>query len=81
MVEGCIMASGNRRSWIICQKLAYLRPNLLHMEKLVLIPLFLLLLARRSGGGPAGAHAPVNVLLFLFRWFQDLKEGGKVRLE
>lgn len=53
-------------------KMAYLRPNLLHMGKLVLISLFLLLLARRSGGGPAGAHAPVDVLLFLFGWFQDL---------
>lgn len=62
-------------SWIICSKLAYLRPNLLHMGKLVLIPLFLLvLLARRSGGGPAGARAPIDVLLFLFGWFEDLGE-------
>lgn len=53
-------------------RLAYLRPNLLHMGKLVLIPLFLLLLARRSGGGAAGAHAPVDVLLFLFGRFEDL---------
>lgn len=55
------------------QKLAYLRPNLLHMGKLVLILFFLfglllLWLARRSVG-PAGAHATVDVLLFLFGWF------------
>lgn len=56
----------------VLQKLAYLRPNLLHMGKLVLIPFFfgllLLWLARRSVG-PAGAHATVDVLLFLFGWF------------
>ena len=52
--------------------MAYLRPNLLHMGKLVLISLFLLLLARRSDGR-AGAHAPVDVLLFLFGWLEDLR--------
>ena len=64
-VDGAIVEQG------VLQKLAYLRPNLLHMGKLVLIPFFgllLLWLARRSVG-PAGAHATVNVLLFLFRWF------------
>lgn len=67
-------------SWIICSKLAYLRPNLLHMGKLVLIPLFLLLLARRSGGRPAGARAPIDVLLFLFGWFEDLRrEKGSAK--
>lgn len=51
---------------------AYLRPNLLHMGKLVLILfLFLLLLSRRSDG-TAGAHATVNVLLLFLGWFQDL---------
>ena len=51
--------------------MAYLRPNLLDIGKLVLIRLFLLLLMRRSDG-PAGAHAPSNVLLFLFGWLEDL---------
>lgn len=79
------MAKTWRWSWIICSKLAYLRPNLLHMGKLVLIPLFLLiLLARRSGGRPAGARAPIDVLLFLFGWFEDLRrvEGSvKVKMD
>lgn len=39
--------------------------------------LFLLLLARRSNG-PAGAHATVDVLLFLFGWFQDLCRERKM---
>jgi len=56
-------------------KKAYLRPNLLHMEKLVLIPLFLLWFARSDGS--ARAHAPVDVLLFLFCWFQDLSRKKK----
>lgn len=64
----------------VVKKMAYLRPNLLHMGKLVFVPLLLLLLARRSGGGSAGAHAPVNVLLFLFGWFEDLKKREQVRL-
>lgn len=33
---------------------------------------FLLLLLSRRSDGPAEAHAPVDVLLFLFCWFQDL---------
>lgn len=33
--------------------------------------LFLFLLSRRSGGS-ASVHAPVDVLLFLLGWFQDL---------
>lgn len=67
---GMRVCDGGRRSDI---EKVYLRPNLLHMEKLVLILLFLLLLARRSDG-PAGAHATVDVLLFLFRWLQDLQK-------
>lgn len=60
--------------------MAYLRPNLLHMGKLVLILLFLFLLARRSDGA-SGAHVSVNVLLFLFGWLQDLKRRKTTRLE
>lgn len=51
-------------------RVIYLRPNLLHMEKLVYFLLFLLL-SRRSDGS-ATAYTPVDVLLFLLGWFQDL---------
>lgn len=53
------------------QRLAYLRPNLLYTRKFVIVHLFLRL-PRRSDG-PAGTKTTVNVLLFLLRWFQDLK--------
>lgn len=56
--------------------MAYLRPNLLHTGKLVSYSLFLLLLSL-WGVGSAGAHATVNVLLFLFGWLQDLREKRK----
>lgn len=59
--------------------MAYLRPYLLHMGKLVLILLFLLLLARR-GDGASGAQVSVNVLLFLLGWLQDLRRKEKHRL-
>ena len=62
MARGCVVNA--------MLKMAYLRPNLLHMGKLVSNSLFLLLLARSVGS--SGAHAPVNVLLFLFGWFEDL---------
>lgn len=58
---------------------AYLRPNLLHMGKLVFILLFLLLLSRRSDGA-AGAHATVNVLLLFLGWFQDLRKEEKEKV-
>lgn len=35
---------------------------------------FLLLLLSRRSDGPAGAHAAVDILLFLFCWFQDLPQ-------
>lgn len=52
----------------------YRRPNLLHMEKKKSSYEFLLLLLSRRSDGPAEAHAPVDVLLFLFCWFQDLSK-------
>jgi hypothetical protein len=57
--------------------MAYLRPNLLHTGKLVSNSLFLLLLSL-WGVGSAGAHATVNVLLFLFGWFQDLEKKQEI---
>jgi hypothetical protein len=53
---------------------AYLRPNLLYTRKFVIVHL-LFLLPRRSDG-PAGTKTTVNVLLFLLRWFQDLRRFG-----
>ena len=43
-----------------------------------LMYIYWLLLALLPGGndGSAGAEATVNVLLFLFRWFENLKEGS-----
>lgn len=74
--DGDVMA-GRGMGLSMRLKKAYLRPNLLQLEKLVLILLFLLWFARRSDGS-ARAHAPVDVLLFLFCWFQDLsREKGK----
>jgi len=53
------------------RRIAYLRPNLLYTRKFVIVHLFLLLPWRSDR--PAGAKSTVNVLLFLFRWFQDLE--------
>lgn len=44
-----------------------------------MISFSLLLLFPRRSDGSATAHATVDVLLFLFGWFQDLR-GGKLVL-
>lgn len=41
-----------------------------------MIPFLLLFLLSRRSGGSASVHAPVNVLLFLLGWFQDLIGNG-----
>ena len=45
--------------------------------KFVLVHLLLLLLPWRSYG-PASAHATVDVLLFLFRWLQNLRSRMQI---
>lgn len=55
----------------------YLRPNLLHTESWCWHILLLLLLPWRSYG-TASVHATMDVLLFLFRRLQYLRETGEV---
>lgn len=79
-VEGWVMVMAEERraeEWVVVGmdnlcKTGLSPPEPAAHGKARIDPLFLLLLARRSGGRPAGVHAPVDVLLFLFGWFEDL---------
>lgn len=57
------------------RRYAYLRPNLLYTRKFVIVHFLLLLLPRRSDGPARAETTAVNVLLFLLRWLQNLREG------